>query len=62
MSSFGSRCCDRLILNSVRRIDDSLERVVKFIDAAIVFITNLIKTNPLGLLPFQVISYLFTLL
>ena len=54
IESFAKRCCDGLIFNSVVKIDDSLQRIVKYVYSCTAFIQNLMKTKKMDLLPFQV--------
>ena len=46
VASFGTRCCGRLVLNSNKKINDSLPEIVEYIDSSITFITNMVEADP----------------
>jgi len=56
VSSFGKRCTPKLMFAPMRLIDDSLERTVQYIDAAVTFVSNLLRTatkEQMAICPFQ---------
>eukprot|EP00486_Rosalina_sp_Unknown_P008280 CAMPEP_0201594154 /NCGR_PEP_ID=MMETSP0190_2-20130828/191552_1 /ASSEMBLY_ACC=CAM_ASM_000263 /TAXON_ID=37353 /ORGANISM="Rosalina sp." /LENGTH=698 /DNA_ID=CAMNT_0048053647 /DNA_START=22 /DNA_END=2119 /DNA_ORIENTATION=- len=54
--SFGHRCCNRLLFNSLQKIDDSIPDILSYASAALDFITNLVDAQSKSLqnvCPFQ---------